>query len=59
MSPRQELREYAERGNLRRDAERTLSMEAADLLVSIVLRYCEPRRKRSPKRKYDLSIPNH
>ncbi len=48
-SPRRELGEYANSGNLRRDTEGRVSAEAADLLVTVVLRYCEPRRR--PKTK--------
>ena len=43
LSRRQELREYVNRGGLRDDVASRLSMEAQDLLVDIVLRYCEPR----------------
>lgn len=50
MTRRQELLEYAETGRLR-DANGRLSEAAQDLLVDIVLRYCEPRRKPAWKRR--------
>ncbi len=50
-SRRQELGDYANSGDLRQHTERWLSSEASDLLVDIVLRYCESRRpwRRSKK----------
>lgn len=46
MSPRQELREYVNEGNLRRDLERcsSLSGEAVDLVVRLAINYTEKRR---------------
>lgn len=49
-SPRQELGIYAGTGRLRQDCESHLSTEAVDLLVTIVLRYCEPRKPALYKR---------
>jgi hypothetical protein len=50
QSRRQELFEFAEIGRLREVAhDGRLSEEAVDLLVDIVIRYCEPRRK--PRRQ--------
>lgn len=50
---RQELLSYMNSGALR-DAvmhgPSGLSMDASDLLVDIVARYCEPRRNRRPHR---------
>lgn len=49
MSRRQELSEFLECGHLRDCVMRHapgLSADAADLLVDIVSRYCEPRRRR-------------
>lgn len=50
-SPRQELRLFTGRGDLRSCLDRSanLSPEAMELLVTIVLRYCEykPKKKRS------------
>jgi hypothetical protein len=48
-TPRQELLEFVETGRLRQQVEGKLSIEAADLLVNVVIRYCEPRR---PRRRY-------
>jgi hypothetical protein len=48
-SRRQELLAYLESGRLRDDVARGLSVEAQDLLIDIVARYCEHRR---PKRKF-------
>ena len=42
-SRRQKLLEFAETGRLR-DAVGALDVDAQDLLVDIVMRYCEPRR---------------
>lgn len=44
MSPRQELLAFAGSGNLRQATESKLTEGAADLLVTVVLRYCESRR---------------
>lgn len=46
QSPRKELDEYANSGNLRRDVHGRISEEAEDLLIDVVRRYCEPRRNR-------------
>lgn len=50
QSPRQELRSFVGRGDLRATLDRSanLSPEAMQLLVDIVLRYCEysPKKKR-------------
>lgn len=48
-SPRQELRDYVESGNLRRDLEHSsqLNQDAIDLLVRIARDYCAPRRRKS------------
>ena len=47
VSPRQELDTFLGTGRLRDVAERARLSEAAqDLLVNIVARYCEPRRRR-------------
>ena len=53
-SPRQELRGYAGSGNLRYAMQRTgicpqLSESALQLLVDLVMRYCEPRRRKRIK----------
>lgn len=50
-SRRQELREFAELGRLRDVAhDGRLSEDACNLLVDIVLRYCDPPRpRRKPK----------
>lgn len=53
QSRRQELLEYAETGQLRDAVADRLSSEAQDLLVDIVVRYCEPRRK--PRRIDDTA----
>lgn len=45
-SRRQELLEYAETGQLRDAVADRLSSEAQDLLINVVMRYCEARRKR-------------
>lgn len=48
-SPRQELGDYANSGQLRTALEKTnptMSEAARSLCVDVVLRYCEPRRKR-------------
>lgn len=48
LTPRPELREFVETGRLRdRINSNHLSQEAEDLLIAIVERYCEPRRKKS------------
>ncbi len=46
QSRRQELADFAMSGNLRQATESRLSEGAADLLVDVVIRYCEPRPKR-------------
>lgn len=56
MSRRQELLAFIERGRLRDAvAARGLSDDAADLLVAVALRYCEPRLTR--RRRRDLLAP--
>lgn len=47
-SPRQKLLRFVETGNLRNLAERQLDEETTDLLVTVVYRYCLPRRLRRP-----------
>jgi hypothetical protein len=46
-SRRQELLAYLETGRLRDAVAGDLSEAAQDLLIDIVSRYCEPRRKRN------------
>lgn len=48
QSRRQELRDYTNTGRLRNAVEGKISENAADLLIDIVLRYCEykPRKRR-------------
>lgn len=46
QSPRQELREFAERGDLRQAIHSRLSIEATDLAVDVIRRYCESRPSR-------------
>ena len=51
-SRRQELREFAESGRLRDLAQSArLSREAQDLIVDVVIRYCEPKptKRREPR----------
>ena len=46
-SRRQELGDYVGNGHLRQAIEgKGLSDDAMQLLVDVVMRYCEPRRKR-------------
>jgi len=51
VSRRQELADYCNGGGLRDDVEDHLSSEAQDLLIDIVLRYCEPRKPPTWKRR--------
>lgn len=46
-SPRQELGDFAESGDLRGVLERGASVSSAaiDLAVEVIRRYCEPRRR--------------
>lgn len=56
QSRRQELLEFAETGRLRDAAfDARLSEAACDLLVDIVIRYCEPRRKKRALRHSENS----
>jgi len=53
-SPRQEVGNFTGRGNLRQILDRNpngLSNEGIDLIVRVVLNYCEPKRKRKLKAK--------
>lgn len=48
MSPRKELGEYADTGQLRDAlsyASRNMSEEAIQLCVDVVIRYCSPRKR--------------
>lgn len=48
-SPRQEVSQFVGAGNLRSILERNtngLSNDGIDLIVRVVLNYCEPKRKR-------------
>lgn len=49
LSRRQELLEYLETGRLRDAVAADLSETAQDLLIDIVSRYCEPRRRGRPE----------
>lgn len=51
LSPRQELKEFSNNGNLRASLEGRcgLSFEAIDLLVNIALRYCDPPTRKRKK----------
>ncbi len=44
-SRRQKLADFYGQGNLRYELEGKLDDDAIDLLVDIVARYCEPKRK--------------
>ena len=51
-SARQELRDFAGSGRLRRTLEgEFLSREAVQLAVDVVLRYCEPRSSRKRQKQ--------
>lgn len=50
-SRRQELLAFADTGRLRQACEARLSAAAADLLVDVVIRYCESRPKRARSAK--------
>lgn len=49
-SRRQELRRFTTTGELRQALEGKLSADALDLIVDVVLRYCEPPPRRNYRR---------